>query len=73
MNPYLGTSSKGILGTGIPYALLSWSDVAPIWQTVAAIVGAYILIVTAYSITLEAIHRKRRDKHEREDENDWPS
>lgn len=52
----------------IPFALLSWAAVPALWQTIAAFIGAYILIATAYSITLEMVHRKRRDRKEREEE-----
>lgn len=62
---WLGTGTKGVLGFSIPMALLSWADAGPVWQMVAGCVGAYILLTTAYSITLEAIHRKRRDRKER--------
>jgi Kef-type K+ transport system membrane component KefB len=66
-SPFIGTGSKGVLGVSIPFALLSWAAVPAIWQTVAAVVGAYVLVMTAYSITLEVLHRKRRDKKEREE------
>jgi len=66
-HPWINTSGKGLLGSTVPLAMLKWAAVGAVWQSLAAMIAAAVLVITFVNVILEFLHRWRREQRERDE------